>query len=186
MRPAGDDEAEMLAHWKPIMILNKTLRGPAYVESLVSHSPTLITSDTQGRKILPLEIWYLILDFITNDPDPHDYNLVRPINLKVDGKWNRTLVCVKVERWLSLSQLEGDTEVDVAQKYIARPDLVFDNLPCPFLEFGAPSTRWEIPARVLSSRYKTVHVAVTVLDIVKYVEEGRCNLYLDGFLVYVN
>ncbi|KAL6916411.1 hypothetical protein FSST1_007906 [Fusarium sambucinum] len=183
MRPAHDDEAEMLAHWKPIIILNKTLRGPAYVESLVSQSPTLITSSARGRT-LPLELWYIILDSIANDPDPHDYALVRPIDLKVDGRRNKTLMCVKLQRWLSMDQLQDEAKVFAANKYLARPDLRFSDILYPFLKFSEPSTRWEIPARVLSSKYKTVHVAITVPDVIKYLEDVRCDICLGDFYVH--
>ncbi|KAG8349795.1 hypothetical protein FVEN_g12026 [Fusarium venenatum] len=186
MRPARDNEAEMLAHWKPMMILNKTLRGPAYVESLVSQSPTLITSNTRGRRTLPLELCYMILDSIANDPDPHDYALVRPIALNVDGRRNKKLMCVKLQRWLSMDQLQVEAEVFATNKYLARPDLRFNDVHYPFLRFSKPSTRWEIRARVLSSGYKTVHVAITVPDIIKYLEEVRCNIRLGDFYVHGN
>ncbi|GKU07453.1 hypothetical protein FLAG1_10387 [Fusarium langsethiae] len=132
MRPAHDDEAETLAHWKPMIIINETVLGPAYVESLVSQSPVLITSKTKGQKTFPLELWCMILDLIANDPDPHRYALVRLIDLKVDDRRNKRLVYVKVKRWLTMGSLQYETEAIAAHGYLARPDLTFEDLPFPF------------------------------------------------------
>jgi hypothetical protein len=179
MRPAHADEAEMLAYWKLVMILNKTLHGPAYVESLVSQCPGVITTNTQGRKTLPPELWYMILDFIVNDPDPHDFALLQPVHLETIGRRNKTLICAKFERWRSMGLLNNEAQVVAASKYLARPDLRFDGLDRPFLSVQVPNSRWKIPARVLSSKIKAVHVAITVPDVIKYLEGGSCFLCRD-------
>ncbi|RBR20932.1 uncharacterized protein FIESC28_05084 [Fusarium coffeatum] len=174
MRPVRGDEAEDLAKWKPMMILDKTLYGPAYVESLVARDPGLVTSKTSVRKTLPLEIWYIILDIITDDPSLHDFAIVRANCIEIGGKRGRVLVCNRVNQWASLGALRDEHEVEEANKYLARPDLTFRLLPNPFHLDGA-SQPWEIPSLLFSSKIKCLHVEITVPDFIKHFEDGNCH-----------
>ncbi|KAJ4118891.1 hypothetical protein NW768_010630 [Fusarium equiseti] len=178
MRPVHADEAETLVTWKPMIILDKTLYGPAYIESLVAQNPGLVTSKTNGRKTrktLPLEIWHMILEIITNDPGSHDFALLRANHIELGDSMGQTLACNKINRWKSLGTLRNEYEVEEANGYLARPDLAFRYLPNPF-HLGDVSRTWEIPTRVFSSRIKSLHVQVAVHDFIKYLEGGRCNL----------
>ncbi|KAH7154064.1 hypothetical protein DER46DRAFT_627991 [Fusarium sp. MPI-SDFR-AT-0072] len=80
MRLAESKDLSNLVMWRPLMIINKTLLGPAYVESVVSHSPGRIAS--QGGKRLPLELWDMIIDFAKRYPEDHRFSLVQPIRLQ--------------------------------------------------------------------------------------------------------
>ncbi|KAL4731624.1 hypothetical protein ACLX1H_000600 [Fusarium chlamydosporum] len=172
MRPVYNDEAGSLVYWRPLILLDKTLRGPAYVESLVSQCPTLISTNIAGRKTLPLEVWYIILDFVTNDPDPHAFALIRAQYLQTDCINNKTLVCTKINQWRSFGSLQSRRSIVAANKYLARPDLVFDDLDSPFGDIQESSRAWEIPTRIFSSTIKALHVGITVPDIIKYLESG--------------
>ena len=174
MRPVHANEAERLVVWKPMMILDKTLYGPAYVENLVARNPGLVTSKTYGRKTLPLEVWYMILDIITNDPSLHDFAFVRANCIEMGGKRGQTLVCNRVNQWASLGALRNENEVEEVNMYLARPDLNFRLLPNPFRLDGG-SQPWEIPTLLFSSKIKSLHVEITVPDFIKHFEDGECH-----------
>ncbi|KAI1061081.1 hypothetical protein LB507_009995 [Fusarium sp. FIESC RH6] len=176
MRPVRGDEAEDLAKWKPMMILDKTLYGPAYIESLIAQNPGFVTSKTSGRKTFPLEIWHMILDFITNDAGSHDFALLRASHIEVGDATAQTLACNKINRWNSLGTLKNEDEVEKANKYLARPDWVFHDLPNPFYLHDDVSHHWEIPTRIFCSEIKSLHVEIDVPDFIKHLECGRCNL----------
>ncbi|CAG7559763.1 unnamed protein product [Fusarium equiseti] len=156
-----------------MMILDKTLYGPAYVESLVARNPGLVTSKTCNRKTLPLEVWYMILDTITNDQSQHDFAFVRANSIEMGGKRGRALVCDRVNRWASLGALRNEHEAEEVNMYLARPDLTFRLLPNPF-RFDGASQPWEIPTLLFSSKIKSLHVEITVPDFIKHFEDGGC------------
>ena len=156
------------------MILDKTLYGPAYVESLVARNPGLVTSKTCGRKTLPLEIWHMILDTITNDPSLHHFASLRADCINMRRKKGQTLVCNRVNQWASFGALRNEYEVEEANKYLARPDLTLSLLPSPFRLDGA-SQPCEIPTLLFSSKIKCLHVEITVPDFIKHFEDGDCH-----------
>jgi hypothetical protein len=173
MRPVRADEAEDLVKWKPMMILDKTLYGPAYIESLVTRNPGLVTSKSYGRKTFPLEIWHMILNIITNDPVSHDFALLRANYIEVGGKMDKTLACNKINRWNLLGMLRSNYAIGNANMYLARPDLAFHVLPNPF-RLDDASQPWKIPTLLFSSKIKSLYVRVTVPDFIKHLEDGKC------------
>jgi len=140
-----------------MMILDKTLYGPAYIESLIAQNPGLVTSKTYGRKTLPLEIWHTIFDIITNDPSLHDFALLRANYIEGGNMMGQTLACNKINRWTSLGMLRNEDEVEDANKYLARTDLTCRDLPFPF-HLNDVSQPWEIP---LESSFSTLRLVFT-------------------------
>ncbi|KAF5989122.1 hypothetical protein FCOIX_159 [Fusarium coicis] len=102
------------------MIFNSTLLGPAYIESIVSSSPALITS--RGGKALPFEVWDMIIDFSNRCPESHRYSLVRPKLLQTSARGDE-LVCDMYKRWWrpfgNTYCLKG---IEMRRFYLAHPD----------------------------------------------------------------
>ncbi|KAG5791168.1 hypothetical protein H9Q69_009779 [Fusarium xylarioides] len=120
MRPVVPEEVGDLLKSRPVMIFNRTLLGPAYIESIVSSSPALVTS--QGGKALPLEVWDMIIDFSNRCPENHRYSLVRPKLLKTSAGGDE-LACYRYKRWWSpfgnTYSLKG---IEMLRFYLAHPD----------------------------------------------------------------
>ncbi|KAM0192711.1 hypothetical protein ACHAPA_005812 [Fusarium lateritium] len=174
MRPAELSEVDDLRHWKPLLLFNKTLFGPAYVDSLVSHSPTLIKS--KGGKELPLELWLSILAFaVAEGPEAHDYALVRPFKLETRKDGGKVMTCQKFKRWTSFGTIEDAIGVEDYNLYLAHPDKDFHSHRNPFRnrEYGHPIS---IPTELLDSKIDFLHVRLTVQDVIKYLEGGGCQL----------
>ncbi|RBR15184.1 hypothetical protein FVER53590_08611 [Fusarium verticillioides] len=120
MRPVVPEEVGDLLKSRPVMIFNRTLLGPAYIECIVSSSPALVTS--QGGKALPLEVWDMIIDFSNRCPENHRYSLVRPKRLQTSARGDE-LVCDMYKRWWwpfgNTYCLKG---IEMLRFYLAHPD----------------------------------------------------------------
>ncbi|KAF5643838.1 hypothetical protein F52700_2710 [Fusarium sp. NRRL 52700] len=174
MRPVVPEEIGDLLKWRPLMLFDRTLLGPAYVESIVSYSPALIASP--GGKRLPLEVWYKIIDFSNRYPESHRYSLVRPGFLQTSERGDE-LVCERYQRWLPFGNIKQLNEIDMYEFYLAHPDKSRHpslDSPCqsPFRCFGSPCA---FPTALLASRTKFLHVSLTVPDVIKNLEEGYCS-----------
>ncbi|KAH7233528.1 hypothetical protein BKA59DRAFT_517960 [Fusarium tricinctum] len=174
MRPIESGEIGDLLDWKPMMLLDKTLFGPAFVDSLVSRSPTFIKS--KGGKELPLELWISILDFaVANGPEPHDYAFVRPFTLGRRQDDGKLLFFQRFKRWTSFGTIQDIHGVEDYHLSLALPDRNFNRLHTPFMnrEYGHPIG---IPTELLDSKIDFLHVKLTVPDVIKYMEGGRCRI----------
>ncbi|KAF9768874.1 hypothetical protein IL306_013768 [Fusarium sp. DS 682] len=180
MRSVDTDEISKLLEWKPLMLLNMTVSGPAFIESVVARSPALITSKSKGGKVLPLELWDIILEFAISDPKDHKYTLVRPGSLQqasVGGE-GEELICSKYKRWSAFGMIQDYEELSAYAVYLAHPDST-QRRPNPFgdpntRQFGPPAS---LPTTMCSSKIKCLHVSLTVPDVIRYLEDGRCQFY---------
>lgn len=178
MRPAGPDAVSDLLKWRPLMILNKTLLGPAYVESVVSCSPALIAS--QGGKRLPLEVWDMIIDFSSRCPENHRFSLVRP-KLLQNGARGDELVCERYQRWSSFGIIQKHEHIEMYRFFLAHPDRLYhptmDSVcPNPFSWPLSPKRLPSVfPTALLALKTKVLHVELTVPDIIRHLEDGYCN-----------
>ncbi|KAF5629620.1 uncharacterized protein FTJAE_8501 [Fusarium tjaetaba] len=177
MRPVVPEEVGELLKWRPLMLFNKTLLGPAYIESIVSSSPTLITS--QGGKTLPLEVWYMIIDFSKRCPESHRYSLIRPKLLQASAGGDE-LVCERYKRWSPFGNIKEIRELEMYRFYLAHPDRLYNpaldsTCPNPF-SFPSPNfgSLCAIPTALLASKTKFLHLELTVPDVIKNLEDGYC------------
>ncbi|KAF4420131.1 hypothetical protein FACUT_11296 [Fusarium acutatum] len=177
MRPVVPEEIGDLLKWRPLMLLNRTLLGPAYIESIVSYSPALITS--QGGKRLPLEVWGMIIDFSSRCPENHRYSLVRPKLLQTSAGGDE-LVCERYKRWLPFGNIKQLEEIEMYRFYLAHPDKLHhpdldSSCPNPFYfpipSFGSPCA---FPTALLASKTRFLHLELTVPDVIKNLEYGYC------------
>ncbi|PNP80991.1 hypothetical protein FNYG_05458 [Fusarium nygamai] len=177
MRPAVPEEVGDLLKWRPLMLFNRTLLGPAYIESLVSSSPALVTS--QGGKALPLEVWDMIIDFSNRCPENHRYSLVRPKLLQTSAGGDE-LVCERYKRWSPFGNIKEIAEIEMYRFYLAHPDRLYNpalDSTCPnpfsfpFPSFGSPCA---FPTALLASKTKFLHLELTVPDVIKNLEDGYC------------
>ncbi|KAM0244524.1 hypothetical protein ACHAP5_006205 [Fusarium lateritium] len=174
MRPAESNEVDDLCLWKPLLLFNKSLFGPAYVDSLVFRSPTLIKS--KGGKGLPLELWLSILAFaVAEGPEAHDYALVRPFKLETRKDGGKVLTSQKFKRWTSFGTIPDAIGVEDYNLYLAHPDKDLHSHRNPFRnrEYGHPVS---IPTELLDSKINFLQVRLTVQDVIKYLEGGGCQL----------
>ncbi|EWG48977.1 hypothetical protein FVEG_08611 [Fusarium verticillioides 7600] len=177
MRPVVPEEVGDLLKWRPLMLFNKTLLGPAYIESIVSSSPTLITS--QGGKTLPLEVWYMIIDFSNLCPENHRYSLVRPKLLQTSAGGDK-LVCERYKRWSPFGNIKEIRELEMYRFYLAHPDRLYNpaldsTCPNPFsLSFPSSGSPCAFPTALLASKTKFLHLELTVPDVIKNLEDGYC------------
>ncbi|KAM0414598.1 hypothetical protein ACHAPT_013559 [Fusarium lateritium] len=184
MRPVltTDSEFAQLVKFQPVLMLDKTAVGPAFVDSIVSRSPGLITSK-QGHKHLPLELWSLILDFADRIPheryrghkNKHGYSLVVPQSLETDAHGGRTLVCKKIRRWQQFGQLKENIYADCYDVYLARSHLQMQAVKNPFHDLRAcDGAIVKIPAVYLEPRIKMLFVELAVPDVIWGPEQGDC------------
>lgn len=174
MRSIESDEIGDLLDWKPMMLLDKTFFGPAFVDSLVSRSPTFIKS--KGGKELPLELWISILDFAVADgSEPHDYALVRPCTLGRRQDGGKLLCFQRFKRWTSFGTIQNSSGVEDYHLSLALPDRNFNRLHKPFMnrDYGQST---QVPTELLDSKIDFLHVKLTVPDVIKYLEGGRCRI----------
>ncbi|SPJ87832.1 uncharacterized protein FTOL_12301 [Fusarium torulosum] len=174
MRPVELGEVDDLLDWKPLLLLNKTLFGPAFVDSIVSRSPTLIKS--KGGKELPLELWISILAFaVAENSEPHDYALVRPFTFERREDGGKELICQRFKRWTAFGTIQTSSGVEDYHVFLAHPDKNLDSYRNPFRnrDYGNPI---RIPTELLNSTIDFLHVRLTVPDVIKYLEGGSCQL----------
>ncbi|KAF5973957.1 hypothetical protein FBULB1_8026 [Fusarium bulbicola] len=173
MRSVVPEEIGDLLKWRPLMLLNRTLLGPAYVESIVSYSPAVIAS--QGGIRLPLEIWYMIIDFSKCSPENYRYSLVRPMTSTRGDE----LVCKRYQRWSPFGNIKQHEEIEMYHFYLAHPEklhhpVLDSSCPNPFYfrspSFGSPCA---FPTALLASKTKFLYVALTVPDVIKNLEDDR-------------
>ncbi|KAF4956989.1 hypothetical protein FGADI_3401 [Fusarium gaditjirri] len=197
MRPVVPEEVDDLLKSRQVMIFNRTLLGPAYIETLVSCSPRLITS--KGGKRLPLEVWYMIIDFANRYPENHQYFLVLPKLLQTNAGGDE-LVCERFKRWLPFCDIKTLKGFEMFQFFLAHPDesdnpnldpkrLRFFYHPYPSaifspfsssisFPFSSFDSTCAFPAALLASKIKFLHVELTVPDVIKNVEDGKCDCCL--------
>ncbi|KAH7237038.1 uncharacterized protein BKA55DRAFT_543674 [Fusarium redolens] len=178
MRPVDSEEISDLLKWQPLMLFDRTLFGPAYVEGVVSRSPELIAS--QRGKRLPLELWNMIIDFANRCPEDHWYSLIRPKLLQTSVRGDE-LVCSKYQRWSLFGNIQQFNEIELYRFYLSHPDQLShpgmdSSCPNPFgdpltREFGSPCA---FPTALLASKTTFLHVELTVPDIIKHLEDGDC------------
>lgn len=172
------DEVGDLLKWRPLMLLNRTLLGPAYVESVVSCSPALIAS--QGGKRLPLEIWDMIIDFSRRYPENHRFSLVRPKLLQKSVQGDK-LVCERYQRWSPFGIIQKVEDIEMYRFFLAHPDRLshptMDSVcPNPFPWPPPPKRSPSLfPTALLESKTKVLHVDLTVPDIIRHLEHAYCN-----------
>ncbi|EXK83175.1 hypothetical protein FOQG_12528 [Fusarium oxysporum f. sp. raphani 54005] len=179
MRIVNSKELGNLVMWRPLMLLDKTLLGPAYVESVVSRSPALIAS--QAGKRLPLELWDMIINFAKRYTKDHRFFLVQPIRLQTSVRGDE-LVCCKFQRWSPFGNIRKSEEIEIYRFYLAHPDKLSRpgmNSSCPN-PFGDPLTRefgslCTFPTALLKTA-KFLHVELTVRDIIRYLEDWDCKI----------
>jgi hypothetical protein len=174
MRPVESGEVHDLLDWKPLLLLNKTLFGPAFVDSIVSRSPTLIKS--KGGKELPLELWISILAFaVAENSEPQDYALVRPFILETREDGGKDLICQRFKRWTAFGTIQTSSEVEDYHVFLAHPDRNLGSYHNPFRnrDYGNPI---RIPTELLDSTIDFLHVRLTVPDVIKYLEGSSCQL----------
>ncbi|KAM0350598.1 hypothetical protein ACHAPU_003083 [Fusarium lateritium] len=181
MRPVLPKEVDDLLTWRPLLLFNKTLLGPAFVDRIVRRSPNHITS--KGGKALPLELWYSILDF-SKSSECH-YVLLRPLVAVVGVHGGKELVCQKFKCWNSFGTITTLANIEHCNLLLAHPDKVRKGFDNPFSsprsrEYGRPAS---IPVDILHSTIEILHVKLTVPDVIRYLEVGGCYSCLDERMI---
>ncbi|KAJ4264462.1 hypothetical protein NW762_005662 [Fusarium torreyae] len=183
MIPVVAGEADQLVEWKPLLLLNKSLLGSAFVRSIIIRSPSNITSKSGKR--FPLELWLDILDFVTTRSQPDQYTLVQPNYIKTNYNGVKDLVCRKIRRWEAFGYLKDNDHFVAAEFFLAKPDTPLPGYDNPF---GTPETRQygpyvTIPIDMLSHGTKFLWVKLTVPDVIKYLEDGDCRICRGGHTI---
>ncbi|KAF5662708.1 hypothetical protein FHETE_7814 [Fusarium heterosporum] len=182
MRPVSSKEVHKLLKWRPLLLLNKTLFGPAFVDSIVRRSSAHITS--KGGNGLPLELWCSILQF-SQSSDSNDYALVRPQIIARGTDGGKELICQKFKRWTSFGTIKTLEGIENCNLLLAHPDKHRVGLHNPFnsphsREYGRPVS---IPVEALDSKVNFLHVRLEVPDVIKYLEGGSWNTCLDERII---
>ncbi|KAM0559841.1 hypothetical protein ACHAPJ_003789 [Fusarium lateritium] len=183
MIPVVANEADQLVEWKPLLLLNKSHLGSAFVHSIIACSPNHITSKSGKR--LPVELWLDILDFATIKCETDLYTLVQPHYIRTNYNGDKDLVCRKIREWEAFGYLQDNDHFFAAEFFLAKPDRLLFSHDNPF---GLPETRQyglsvTIPIDMLACGTEFLYVKLTVPDVIKYLEDGDCRICRGGHTV---
>ncbi|SCV47913.1 uncharacterized protein FFB14_10089 [Fusarium fujikuroi] len=126
----------------------------------------------------------MIIDFSSRSPETHRYSLVRPKLLRKSAGGDE-LVCERYQRWryqywLPFGNIKHLKGIEMYHFYLAQPDnlchsnrdpLYINPFYFPFYRLS-PCT---FPTALLASKTKFLHVALTVPDVIRYLEDGHCS-----------
>ncbi|KPM36028.1 hypothetical protein AK830_g10536 [Neonectria ditissima] len=176
MKAVESSHLENLVQHRPILILNLTCHGASFIDTLIRRSPGSIVSK-HGGKLLPLEIWFQILEMATEDVDTQSYCLVRPRCLENDASGS-VLVCEWVEQKKLCGSLDDRWDVETYEDCISQPENVVqyaeEDQPFRLPETFDSATAIRIHKATLSSDIKVLFADITVPDVIAWVEYGNC------------